>query len=94
MSERFEALGNYVYEKGERIGATPEESAINLARKLNAYQMRIERLKEETRRLRKAGNNLHGFLINYIVDNRLSSAYLDKLDNEWLNAAKNGNLTN
>ena len=44
------------------------------------------RLKAEVERLRKAGDNLHGFLINYIVDNRVSSAYLDKLDNGWLNA--------
>ena len=48
---RFQAIGNYVYEKGERIGCTPEEAADALACKLNAYQMRIERLKAEVERL-------------------------------------------
>ena len=42
---RFEPVGQFVYEKGDRIGCTPDEAAIKLARKLNAYQMRIERLK-------------------------------------------------
>ena len=51
---RFQAIGNYVYEKGERIGCTPEEAADAVACKLNAYQMRIERLKAENERLRKA----------------------------------------
>ena len=49
---RFQAIGNYVYEKGERIGCTPEEAADAVACKLNAYQMRIERLKAEVERLR------------------------------------------
>lgn len=49
---RYQALGHYVYEKGERIGCTPEEASIELARKLNAYQMRIERLKKENERLK------------------------------------------
>lgn len=43
---RFEAIGRFVYEKGDRI-----ESAEYLARKLNAYQMRIERFKAEVERL-------------------------------------------
>ena len=42
---RFEAIGHSVYEKGDRIGCTPDEAAVELARKLNAYQMRVERLK-------------------------------------------------
>ena len=55
MSERFKPLGQYVYEKGERIGCSVEEAAVELSRKLNAYQMRIERLKAEVERLRIAG---------------------------------------
>ena len=51
---RFQSIGNYVYEKGERIGCTTEEAADALACKLNAYQMRIERLKAENARLRAA----------------------------------------
>lgn len=47
------------------------------------------RLKAENERLRKAGDELHAFLINYIVDSRISSAYLNKLDDGW-NAAKEG----
>jgi hypothetical protein len=40
-------------------------------------------------RIVKAGDELHAFLINYIVESRISSAYLNKLDDDW-NAAKNG----
>jgi hypothetical protein len=47
------------------------------------------RLKAEVERLTKAGDELHAFLINYIVDGRISSAYLNKLDDGW-NAAKEG----
>ena len=58
MSNRFEAIGSFVYEKGNRIGVTPDEASVELARKLNAYQMRIERLKAEVNRLRNAGDEL------------------------------------
>jgi hypothetical protein len=47
------------------------------------------RLKAEVERLTKAGDGLHAFLINYIVEGRISSAYLNKLDDDW-NAAKEG----
>ena len=47
------------------------------------------RLKAKVERLTKAGDALHSFLIDYIVENRLSSAYLNKLDDGWL-AAKEG----
>jgi hypothetical protein len=47
------------------------------------------RLKAKVERLTKAGDELHAFLINYIVENRISSAYLNKLDDDW-NAAKEG----
>ena len=43
----------------------------------------------QVERLTKAGDELHAFLINYIVESRISSAYLNKLDDGWL-AAKEG----
>jgi uncharacterized small protein (DUF1192 family) len=46
-------------------------------------------VKAEVERLTKAGDELHAFLINYIVESRISSAYLNKLDDDW-NAAKEG----
>ena len=46
---RFKAIGHFVYEKGDRIGVTLDEAAIELAQKLNAYQMRVERFKEQDR---------------------------------------------
>jgi len=52
----------------------------------------VKRLKAEVERLRKAGDELHAFLINYIVDSRISSAYLNKLDDGWT-AAKEGKPT-
>jgi len=51
----------------------------------------IARLKAEVERLTKAGDALHCFLIGYIVENRLSSSYLNKLDDDW-NKALNKNL--
>jgi hypothetical protein len=44
---------------------------------------------EQYERVIKAGDELHAFLINYIVEGRISSAYLNKLDDGW-NAAKEG----
>jgi len=49
----------------------------------------IKRLKAQVERLTKAGDELHVFLISYIVENRISSSYLNKLDDDW-NAAKEG----
>ena len=54
-----------------------------------AYEKRCDELEAEVERLRKAGDGLHAFLINYIVDSRISSAYLNKLDDGWT-AAKEG----
>jgi len=48
-----------------------------------------DRLKADVERLTKAGDKLHAFLINYIVEGRISSEYLNKLDDGW-NAAKGG----
>ena len=50
------------------------------------------RLKAEVERLRKAGDELHHFLIGYIVEMRVSSSYLNKLDDDWT-AAKEGKPT-
>jgi hypothetical protein len=72
---RFEALGHFVYEKGERIGVTPPEAAVELARKLNAYQMRVERLKAEVERLTAE--------LSY--DNRVQ-LHIDKLAAEFTQA--------
>jgi hypothetical protein len=46
-------------------------------------------LKAEVERLTKAGDELHAFLIDYIIDTRVSSISLNKLDDDW-NAAKKG----
>ena len=46
-------------------------------------------IREQVERLTKAGDALHGFLVDYIVENRLSSPYLNKLDDGW-HAAKEG----
>ena len=43
----------------------------------------------QVERLTKAGDELHSFLIGYIVEGRISSSYLNKLDDDW-NAAKEG----
>jgi hypothetical protein len=60
----------------------------------NRVQLHIDKLAEEftqaqVERLTKAGDELHAFLINYIVEMRVSSSYLNKLDDDW-NAAKEG----
>jgi hypothetical protein len=48
-----------------------------------------EELQAQVERLTKAGDELHAFLINYIVESRISSSYLNKLDDDW-HAAKEG----
>jgi hypothetical protein len=58
MSKRYEAIGGYVYENGNRIGVSHDESACMLAKKLNAYRSRITRLKSANRLMRKAGDHL------------------------------------
>ncbi len=47
-----------------------------------------EKLKAENKRLRKAGGNLHAFLTNLIGDQRIESVSLDRLDNDWREAAR------
>lgn len=62
MSNRFEAIGSFVYEKGNRIGVTLDEASVDLAQKLNAYQMRIERLKAEVEELKNQPDPLTAYL--------------------------------
>jgi hypothetical protein len=49
-----------------------------------------ENLHAKVERLTKAGDAMHRFIIDYILENRISSAYLNKLDDGWLHA-KEGN---
>jgi chromosome segregation ATPase len=64
----------------------PKDDNSNIATELLVL---CNRQASDIRRLTKAGDELHAFLINYIVENRISSAYLNKLDEAW-NAAKEG----
>ena len=80
-NETAEKLGLTAYVRIENYQFTQK-----MAENLEAENAR---LKAEVERLRKAGDELHAFLINYIVDSRISSAYLNKLDDGW-NAAKEG----
>ena len=82
----FENDGLFVsYEDYARLKAEVE--------RLTAFTTRTiipnEELQKQVERLTKAGDELHAFLINYIVESRISSAYLNKLDDGWL-AAKEG----
>ncbi len=61
----------------------------DLAHFTEGLTRRLNKAEAEVERLRKAGDGLHAFLINYIVDSRISSAYLNKLDDGW-EAAKEG----
>ena len=66
-----------------------EENDFDLIEHYNGEYVRYEdyaRLKAAVERLTKAGDAMHCFLIGYIVENRLSSSYLNKLDDGWVNA--------
>jgi len=67
------------------------EQSLNDHMKICALKNKVKRLKAKVERLTKAGDELHAFLINYIVESRISSAYLNKLDDDW-NAAKEGKI--
>ena len=69
----------------ERVGA---ENA-HLHKGIYSLSLNVAQLKDEVERLTNAGDELHAFLINYIVESRISSAYLNKLDDDW-HAAKEG----
>ena len=64
-------------------------NTLSQSNELTALKAENARLKAQVERLTKAGDALHAFLINYIVESRISSAYLNKLDDGWL-AAKEG----
>ena len=76
---RFEAIGHFVYENGNRIGCIPDEAAIELARKLNAYQMRVERFKSENARLKAEVERLTS-------DIQMEKENEDRLVREWQKA--------
>ena len=61
---------------------SPQENA-HARTKVLRLEAENARLKAENERLRKAGDELHHFLIGYIVEMRVSSAYLNKLDDDW-----------
>jgi len=89
---RFEAIGHFVYENGNRIGCTPDEAAVELARKLNAYQMRVERFKAENARLKAEVERLTkaGDAMQYDLKIQVWpwASYFKSID-QW-NAAKKG----
>jgi hypothetical protein len=62
---------------------------LTMMRRVGELNKENARLKAEVERLTKAGDELHAFLINYIVEMKVSSAYLNKLDDDW-HAAKEG----
>ena len=78
--------GEYVrYEDYAKLKAEVEQLMIFC----NCTLIPSKELQAQVERLTKAGDELHAFLINYIVESRISSAYLNKLDDDW-NAAKEG----
>ena len=58
----------------------------SMMKRIGELKAENARLKAEVERLTKAGDAMHCFLIGYIVENRLSSSYLNKLDDGWVNA--------
>lgn len=70
----------YPYNAGNMTMTIPIAKFADLHDKIKELQAQVERLT-------KAGDELHVFLINYIVESRISSAYLNKLDDDW-HAAK------
>jgi len=76
----------------ERLNAVIEshkDAGLRILAMLDEERRLTKHLKAEVERLTKAGDELHAFLINYIVEGRISSAYLNKLDDGW-HAAKEG----
>jgi regulator of replication initiation timing len=76
---------------GEMVRALSENTSLkaDIDRLRSRYAEVIAenaRLKAEVERLTKAGDAMHSFVIGYIVENRLSSSYLSKLDDGWQNA--------
>ena len=82
--ERVKAMaeGKRLKAEVERLNSMANENA-HLHKGIYSLSLNVAQLKDEVERLRKAGDGLHAFLINYIVDSRISSAYLNKLDDGW-----------
>ena len=85
--------GTYVEyaDYAERVGkmqqaVKDEQKRLGLAITQVTDNAEVTRLRAEVERLTKAGDAMHCFLIGYIVENRLSSSYLNKLDDGWVNA--------
>ncbi len=85
-----------LFEEVARLKAEAERLEQNLKDEKSANANVEERLfgilrrtRRKVERLTKAGDALHGFLVDYIVESRLSSPYLNKLDDGW-HAAKGG----
>ena len=84
----FHNLNRNVLDLGKQVRELAEDKA-RYREMCDELDAECTRLKAEVERLTKAGDELHAFLINYIVESRISSAYLNKLDDGW-NAAKEG----
>ena len=78
-----------VVAENARLKAEVERLEANTTKLCTHGDAEIARLKAQVERLTKAGDELHAFLINYIVESRISSSYLNKLDDIW-HAAKEG----
>ena len=81
----------------KRIGELKAENErLRMEQKLKAVPVeaylidRVADLKAEVERLTMAGDELHAFLIDYIIDSRVSSVSLNKLDDDWKAAKKGG----
>ena len=73
----------------ERLRKFNDEALAHIVKEERKSRERLDMAQAEVERLRKAGDELHHFLIGYIVESRTSSAYLNKLDDEWT-AAQEG----
>ena len=90
--ERLTAFTTRTIIPNEELQAQVERLTIKLGNLNVFYDEALDKndnLKAQVERLTKAGDKLHAFLINYIVEGRISSAYLNKLDDDW-SAAKEG----
>jgi predicted RNase H-like nuclease (RuvC/YqgF family) len=54
------------------------------------YNLLNNNLKAENKRLRKAGDAMYAYITDVIVDGRISSHHLNKMQDDWDNAAKDG----
>ena len=88
------ALRDTIQEQDKQIEALKRDLIEKTA---EARKLRFERVHDVAqlgdqsatiKMLVRAGDAMHKFVTNYIVENRISSAYLNKLDDGWVNAAK------